>query len=36
MRGALALFVPAALLASCGQEADEPAGAAPTAIPENL
>ena len=36
MRGALALLVPAALLASCGQEADEPAGAAPTAIPENL
>ena len=36
MRGALALFVSAALLASCGQEADEPAGAAPTAIPENL
>ena len=36
MRGALALFLPAALLASCGQEADEPAGAAATAIPENL
>ena len=36
MRGALALFLPAALLASCGQEADEPAGAPATAIPENL
>ncbi|MBX7500686.1 DUF2155 domain-containing protein [Qipengyuania sp. YG27] len=36
MRGALALLVPLALLAACEREADEPADAVATAIPEDL
>ncbi|MFW2348909.1 DUF2155 domain-containing protein [Qipengyuania sp.] len=36
MRGALALLVPLTLLAACEKEAEEPADAVATAIPEDL